>query len=211
MNQRRSSSSRRAGRSSSGSPTSAVSALGVGADSGKWLPATMIAAMTTRYLDLVKQATEAKDRDQKVRYRVYMSGAYELASIITDWHQAQSDTETFNRWESRRERAHYAAYHVGNVIADRIDTGGLRVHDDIPPDMGVFAPRPIAAGAPRPVIDRMHGELVKALNLPDVRRQLTETMGMELVVSTPDALQKFLLAEMARWAKVVRAHGIKPD
>jgi tripartite-type tricarboxylate transporter receptor subunit TctC len=67
------------------------------------------------------------------------------------------------------------------------------------------------AGAPRPVIDKMHAELVKVFNQPDVRKQLTETMGMELVVSSPDALQKFLVAEMARWGKVVREHGIKPD
>jgi hypothetical protein len=34
---------------------------------------------------------------------------------------------------------------------------------------------------------------------------------MDLVVSTPDALQKFLLDEMARWGKVVRDHNIRPD
>ena len=34
---------------------------------------------------------------------------------------------------------------------------------------------------------------------------------MDLVVSDPAALQKFLLAEMARWEKVVKQHGIKPD
>jgi tripartite-type tricarboxylate transporter receptor subunit TctC len=72
---------------------------------------------------------------------------------------------------------------------------------------GIFTP----AGAPPPVVAKMHAELVKVFNQPDVRKQLTETMGMELVVSTPDALQKFLEAEMARWGKVVREHGIKPD
>ena len=34
---------------------------------------------------------------------------------------------------------------------------------------------------------------------------------MDLVVSDPAALQKFLLAEMARWEKVVKQHAIKPD
>jgi tripartite-type tricarboxylate transporter receptor subunit TctC len=32
---------------------------------------------------------------------------------------------------------------------------------------------------------------------------------MDLVVSTPDALQKFLLAEMARWGKVVKDADIR--
>jgi len=72
---------------------------------------------------------------------------------------------------------------------------------------GIFAP----AGTPKPILDKFHAELVKALNLPDVRKTLTDTLGMDLVVSTPDALQKFLLAEMSRWGKVVKDHNIRPD
>jgi hypothetical protein len=44
-----------------------------------------------------------------------------------------------------------------------------------------------------------------------VRKTLTETLGMDLVVSTPDAMQKFLLAEMSRWGKVVKDNNIRPD
>ena len=72
---------------------------------------------------------------------------------------------------------------------------------------GIFAP----AGTPRPIMDKFHGELVKALNQPDLRKTLTETLGMDLVVSSPEAEQKFLLDEMARWGKVVKDNGIKPD
>lgn len=72
---------------------------------------------------------------------------------------------------------------------------------------GVFAP----AGTPRPILDRFHAELVKALNLPDVRRQLTEQLGMDLQVSDPATLQKFTLAEMERWAQVVKSFGIKAE
>lgn len=69
---------------------------------------------------------------------------------------------------------------------------------------GIFAP----TGTPRPVLDKMHAELVKALNLPDVRKQLTEQLGMDLQASDPAALQKFMLGEMERWAKVVRTYNI---
>ncbi|HUN67568.1 MAG TPA: tripartite tricarboxylate transporter substrate-binding protein, partial [Burkholderiales bacterium] len=72
---------------------------------------------------------------------------------------------------------------------------------------GIFAP----AGTPKPILDKFHAELVKALNQPDLRKTLTETLGMDLAVSSPEDLQKFLLAEMARWGKVVRDNGIKPD
>jgi tripartite-type tricarboxylate transporter receptor subunit TctC len=72
---------------------------------------------------------------------------------------------------------------------------------------GVFAP----AGTPKLIMDKFHAELVKALNLPDVRKTLGDTLGMDLVVSSQDALQKFLLSEMARWGKVVKDNNIRPD
>jgi tripartite-type tricarboxylate transporter receptor subunit TctC len=72
---------------------------------------------------------------------------------------------------------------------------------------GIFAP----AGTPKPIIDKFNAELVKALGQPDLRKTLTETLGMDLVVSSPEAQQKFLLDEMARWGKVVKDNGIKPD
>jgi len=72
---------------------------------------------------------------------------------------------------------------------------------------GVFAP----AGVPRPLLERFHGELAKVFALPEVRAQLADQMGMDLVVSSPEALQKFLVAEIARWSKVVKDNNIRPE
>ncbi len=72
---------------------------------------------------------------------------------------------------------------------------------------GIFAP----AGTPRPILDKFHAELVKALNLPDLRKQLTETLGMDLAASSPDELQKFLVGEIGRWGKVVRENNVRAD
>lgn len=72
---------------------------------------------------------------------------------------------------------------------------------------GVFAP----AGVPKPIIDKFHAELVKAFNLPDVRKLLTETLGIDLAVSTPEELGKWLEAQMQRWGKVVRENNIRAD
>jgi tripartite-type tricarboxylate transporter receptor subunit TctC len=72
---------------------------------------------------------------------------------------------------------------------------------------GVFAP----TGTPKPILDKFHAELVKVLGIPEVRKQLTEQLGMDLQVSDPATLQKFLLGEMNRWAKVVRTYGIKAE
>ncbi len=72
---------------------------------------------------------------------------------------------------------------------------------------GIFAP----VKTPANLIGRFHAELVKVLNQPELRKQLSEQLGMDLVVSDPAALQKFLVSEMARWEKVVKQHAIKPD
>ncbi len=72
---------------------------------------------------------------------------------------------------------------------------------------GVLAP----AGTPKAILDRFHSELVKALNQPDLRKQLTETLGMDLAASTPDALQQFVAGEIERWGKVVRENNVRAD
>jgi len=71
----------------------------------------------------------------------------------------------------------------------------------------IFAP----AGVPKPIMDKFHAELVKAFNLPDVRKLLNEQLGIDLVVGPPEGLQKWLADEMQRWGKVVRDNNIKPD
>lgn len=72
---------------------------------------------------------------------------------------------------------------------------------------GIVAP----AGTPKPVIGRFHAELSKALNLPDVRKTLSEGIGMELLVSTPEQMDRFVAAEVARWSKVIRDNNIRAD
>jgi tripartite-type tricarboxylate transporter receptor subunit TctC len=66
-------------------------------------------------------------------------------------------------------------------------------------------------GTQKPILDRFHSELVKVFSQPDVRKQLSGTLGMDLVVSSPPALQKFIVAETARWGKVVRENNIRAD
>ncbi|HWD22773.1 MAG TPA: tripartite tricarboxylate transporter substrate binding protein [Burkholderiales bacterium] len=68
-----------------------------------------------------------------------------------------------------------------------------------------------SAGTPKPIIERMHAEMKKALDLPDVRKSLTEAQGMELVALSPEATQKFIAGEMQRWGKVVKDNNIRTD
>jgi tripartite-type tricarboxylate transporter receptor subunit TctC len=72
---------------------------------------------------------------------------------------------------------------------------------------GILAP----AGTPRPIIDKLVAELNKAIRLPDVNKVLTETQGMEVVALGPEATQKFILDNMARWGKVVRENNVRVE
>jgi tripartite-type tricarboxylate transporter receptor subunit TctC len=72
---------------------------------------------------------------------------------------------------------------------------------------GVFAP----AGTPKPIIDKLNAEFAKAINQPELKKHLTEQLGMDLVVSSPEALQTWTVGEIARWGKVVKDNGIRSD
>ncbi|HUP97190.1 MAG TPA: tripartite tricarboxylate transporter substrate binding protein [Usitatibacter sp.] len=69
---------------------------------------------------------------------------------------------------------------------------------------GVIAP----AGTPQPIVSRLHEELSKALKDPAVAQKLTD-QGMEIVGGGPAELDRFLPAEIARWASVVRENKVK--
>jgi len=63
---------------------------------------------------------------------------------------------------------------------------------------GFMAP----AGTPRPIVDRLHAETLKALQVPSVRARLEE-MGGEARGSTPEEMTTMVAAELKRWTTVV--------
>lgn len=66
------------------------------------------------------------------------------------------------------------------------------------------------AGTPRQVIDKMNSELAKALNQPQLRRQVTDELGIDLAISSPEEQRKWTSSEMERWGKVIRENNIQP-
>jgi tripartite-type tricarboxylate transporter receptor subunit TctC len=70
----------------------------------------------------------------------------------------------------------------------------------------MFAP----AGTPKPIIDRVHAAMVKALNDPAVKNNLAK-QGAEVIAGTPEEHDKFNRAEIAKWIKVAREAGIEPE
>ncbi len=84
---------------------------------------------------------------------------------------------------------------------------GVRGIDPAYAFWGILAP----AGTPRPIVDKLHAEIVKAMKLPDVNKTLTETLGMDVAALSPEATEKFIAEQMARWGKVVRDNNIRAE
>jgi len=63
---------------------------------------------------------------------------------------------------------------------------------------------------PKALVTRIHAELMKVLNEPATNKRIVG-LGGTPVGSDPEAFHKFLLADMAKWADVVKRSGAKAD
>ena len=71
---------------------------------------------------------------------------------------------------------------------------------------GVVAP----AATPKDVVAKLNSELTRALAAPDVKERIT-SLGAEVVSTTPEGLDQFNRAQIALWAKVVKASGARVE
>ncbi len=71
---------------------------------------------------------------------------------------------------------------------------------------GVFAP----AGTPQPIVQRLHDEIVKIVDSADMKERLAK-LGMEGSDMSALQFKAFQATEIAKWAKVIKAAGLKVD
>jgi tripartite-type tricarboxylate transporter receptor subunit TctC len=71
---------------------------------------------------------------------------------------------------------------------------------------GIAAP----ADTPRPIVQRLNAELVKILDMPDIRKSLAD-QGADIKNGSPEDFGAFMREEQARWGAVVKQAGIKPE
>jgi tripartite-type tricarboxylate transporter receptor subunit TctC len=71
---------------------------------------------------------------------------------------------------------------------------------------GVLAP----AKLPAPILTRLHKELVTIIRQPDARQRILSE-GADPVGSGPEEFRKFMLADLAKWDKVVKQSGARAD
>ena len=66
------------------------------------------------------------------------------------------------------------------------------------------------AGTPRPVVDRLNAEIRKIVATAEIRDALSN-QGAEPVTDTPEEFAAIVRSDVAKWAKIVRATGAKPN
>ncbi len=65
-----------------------------------------------------------------------------------------------------------------------------------------------AAAAPKLVVNALNREIVKAIDMKDVRDRLAAA-GVEPKSSSPDELDNLLKSEVARWGKIIKDSGVR--
>ena len=82
---------------------------------------------------------------------------------------------------------------------------GLPAFDLIPWN-AIFAP----ANTPKPIVQRLNGELRRIIADPKVKERLAG-LGFDAFASTPEELDAFVREDLAKWTKWVREAGIEPE
>jgi tripartite-type tricarboxylate transporter receptor subunit TctC len=72
--------------------------------------------------------------------------------------------------------------------------------------LGFFAP----AGLPQPIQARLHAEIVKALNAPDVRARL-EPAGLVVIGNTPAEFAAMMKSDLEKRGRLIKAAGIQTE
>ena len=72
--------------------------------------------------------------------------------------------------------------------------------------LGIMAP----AGTPKAIVDKLNAEINKAITRPDVKEAWDKQGAVPLVMS-PAEFEKYLRADIEKWAHVVQVSGIKAD
>jgi tripartite-type tricarboxylate transporter receptor subunit TctC len=107
---------------------------------------------------------------------------------------------------------------AANTILPHVKDGRLRLLGDTPtiaqsvpgysldPWLGLF----VAAKTPPEIVMKIHGEVVKILQSPDLKARLGP-QGIELGTNSPAEFARFIRDDNAKWGRIIKEAGIKAD
>ena len=72
---------------------------------------------------------------------------------------------------------------------------------------GLFAP----AGIPKPLLKRIHADVVKVMESPEMKSSLDKVFMSVVVNRSPEEIQQFVLEEIKAWGKIVIENNIKVE
>ncbi len=72
--------------------------------------------------------------------------------------------------------------------------------------LGIAGPK----GMPRPIVNRLHADITKALQSAEVRQAFANT-GTDVVATTPEAFGALVAGEVEKWSRVVREAGVQAN
>ena len=70
---------------------------------------------------------------------------------------------------------------------------------------GVYAP----TGTPKPIIDKMHAAISKAVRTEDVTKKFVDQFDMEVVLNSPEAFTAYVKKEQELWGKVIKENNLR--
>ena len=68
----------------------------------------------------------------------------------------------------------------------------------------------VPAGTPKAIVQRLHGDIVKILALPEVKERIAG-LGFDIIASSPNEFAAQIKVEVEKWSKVVKSAGIKVE
>jgi len=95
-----------------------------------------------------------------------------------------------------------------SVVAPEIPTiaeSGLPGYEDYN-WYGILAPK----GTPRAILTQLHADIVQVVRGRDMEERLTKD-GAEVIASTPDEFARFIREEIDRYARIVKASGLRAE
>jgi len=66
------------------------------------------------------------------------------------------------------------------------------------------------AALPKPLLQRVHGDLIKVLRMADVKEKLSG-QGFDILASSPEEFGATIRGDIAKYTKVIKAAGIKEN
>lgn len=69
----------------------------------------------------------------------------------------------------------------------------------------------VPAGTPRPIVEKLHAAIVKAVANPDVQKRMSEAGSAAVSSASPEEFKAYITEDSAKWAEVIKVTGAKPE